>query len=202
MLEDKKAFHSVFLDLIKSKYDSNNTKTEKYAAQLHSIHSDFVKRNSKLTDLLEDYIKQRKERVETNNKFKNIIFWFFILLLVVLTITFVWFLVSNRDISNVPGMVSVLSVVATYVGSLIAVFEIVTKYLFPADEEKDAINMIQAVIKNDIQVENLTSKAIDKIQSIDIQNIKTFKELYDKEIITKKEFEELKKSAIERIKNK
>ena len=39
---------------------------------------------------------------------------------------------------------------------------IISKYLFPFDEEKDTIEMIKTVIQNDVQVEKIMSEAIDK----------------------------------------
>lgn len=83
-----------------------------------------------MTDLLDDYIEQRRKRVETNNFLKKSIFWFFVGLLAVLTIAVAVFTVCNRNSNSIPSMVSLLSVSATYLASLIAVFEI--KIFIPA----------------------------------------------------------------------
>ena len=185
-------FSITLTELLSSDYDNNPTKTEKYAKQLVSVHEEFVKRNKKLTLLLDDYITQRKERVETNNFLKNFIFWFFVGMLAVLTITVVCFVASNITIKTIPAMVSLISVSATYLASLIGIFQIMSKYLFPVDEEKDTINMIKAVINNDVEVEELLSKAIDKSNHSDIERLKMYKELRDNSIITNDEFIELK----------
>ena len=97
-------------------------------------------------------------------------------------------------------MVSLLSVSVTYLASLIAVFEIMSKYLFPIDEEKDTITMIQAVINNDVQVEELMSEAIDKSHSEVIERLKLLKQLCDENVLTDEEFNEIKKNLIEKIK--
>ena len=99
-------------------------------------------------------------------------------------------------------MVSLLSVSVTYLASLIAVFEIMSKYLFPIDEEKDTISMIQAVINNDVQVEELMSNAIDKSHSEVIERLKMLKQLCDDKVLTDEEFNEIKKNLIEKIKEK
>lgn len=161
MADDK--FLVTLAELLGSNYDNKPTETEEYAKQLQSVHVEFVKRNEKLTSLLEDYITQRKERIRTNNFLKKFIFWFFVGMLGVLTITVVFFVAFNITIKTIPAMVSLISVSATYLASLIGIFQIMSKYLFPVDEEKDTINMIKAVINNDVQVEELLSKAIDKI---------------------------------------
>lgn len=190
----------VLADLLGSQYDTKRTRNEEYAAQLIGVHAEFVKRNSKLTDLLDDYITQRKARVRTNNFLKKFIFWFFVALLAVLTLAVVMFFIRNGSASTIPAMVSLLSVSVTYLASLIAVFEIMSKYLFPVDEEKDTIHMIQAVINNDVQVEELMSEAINKVHSEDLERLKILKELLDEQVITQEEFSELKKSVLKKIK--
>lgn len=199
---DNPLYRKVLWDLMTSKFDSKPTKNEEYAEQLMNVHAQFVKRNGKLTDLLDDYIIQRKDRVKTNNFLKKFIFWFFIGLLGVLTIAVAVFLICNRNSDSVSSMVSLLSVSVTYLASLIAVFEIMSKYLFPIDEEKDTISMIQAVINNDVQVEELMSNAIDKSHSEVIERLKMLKQLCDDKVLTDEEFNEIKKNLIEKIKEK
>ncbi len=97
-------------------------------------------------------------------------------------------------------MVSLLAVSVTYLASLISVFEIMSKYLFPIDEEKDTIRMIQAVIDNDVKVEDLMSKAIDKNDTGIIEKLKTIKQLYEDNTLTKEEFDELKNCLIKKLK--
>lgn len=196
-----KNFLATLAELLSSNYDNKPTKTEEYAKQLVSVHEEFVKRNEKLTSLLEDYITQRKERVRTNNFLKKFIFWFFVGMLGLLTITVVCFVASNITINTIPAMVSLISVSATYLASLIGIFQIMSKYLFPVDEEKDTISMIKAVINNDVRVEELMSKAIDKSNHSDIERLKMFKELRDSSIITNDEFIELKEQVLKKMKS-
>ena len=200
MSRDKSSYIEVLRDLLTSNFDNKPTKDEEYAEQLMNVHAQFVNRNGKLTDLLDDFIEQRRKRVSTNNFLKKFIFWFFVGLLAVLTIAVVVFIVCNRNSDSIPSMVSLLSVSVTYLASLIAVFEIMSKYLFPIDEEKDTITMIQAVINNDVQVEELMSKAIDKKHSEVIERLKLLKQLCDESVLTDEEFNEIKRNLIENIK--
>lgn len=202
MSDNRASYKDVLWELMTSKFDSKPTKNEEYAEQLMNVHAQFVNRNGKLTDLLDDYIKQRRERVRTNNFLKKFIFWFFIALLAVLTMAVVGYILCNRNSDSIPAMVSLLSVSVTYLASLLAVIEIMSKYLFPIDEEKDTISMIQAVINNDVQVEELTSKAIDRSHSEVIERLRTLKQLCDEGVLTEGEFNEIKKNFIEKIKVK
>lgn len=195
-----KNFLSILSELLSSNYDSISTENEAYAKQLVDVHEEFVKRNKKLTSLLDDYIVQRKKRVNTNNFLKKFIFWFFVGMLAALTITVVCFVAFNITIKTIPAMVSLISVSATYLASLIGIFQIMSKYLFPVDEEKDTISMIKAVIDNDVQVEQLMSNAIDKSFANDVEHLKLMKELRDSHIISPEEFVELKESILKKIK--
>lgn len=197
---DEKYFFSTLSDLLNSNYDSISTENEAYAKQLVNVHEEFVSRNKKLTSLLDDYIEQRKKRVNTNNFLKKFIFWFFVGMLAALTITVVAFVAFNIRIKTIPAMVSLISVSATYLASLIGIFQIMSKYLFPVDEEKDTISMIKAVIDNDVQVEQLMSNAIDQSLANDVERLKLLKELQDRHIITQEEFAELKESILTKIK--
>lgn len=193
-------YETVLLKLLSSKFDSKPTKNEEYAKQLMNVHAEFVNRNRKLTNLFDDYLEQRRNRVKTNNFLKKFIFWFFISLLGTLTVAVVVFLICNSSSDSIPSMVSMLSVLATYLASLIAVFEIMSKYLFPIDEEKDTINMIQAVINNDVKVEELMSSAIDKKHNEVFERLVLLKRLCDDKVLTEDEFNEIKKNLIEKIK--
>lgn len=201
MNKDNPLYQLLLRELLASDYDSQSTKNEEYAEQLMKVHAQFVKRNGKLTDLLDDFIQQRRDRVKTNKAFKKIIFWFFVCLLGLLTIAVVVFVICNRKSESVTEMVSLISVLATYLASLIAVFEIISKYLFPLDEEKDTISMIQAVINNDVKVEEIMSKEIDRGNGAAVERLKALKLLKDDGILTHEEFAELKNVLIEKLKN-
>lgn len=193
-------FLATFSELLNSNYDNKPTESEEYAKQLVNVHEEFVKRNKQLTSLLNDFIEQRKKRVKTNFFLKKFIFWFFVSMLAMLTIAVVSVVINSIINSSVPAAIALVSVSLTFLASLIAVFEIMSKYLFPVDEEKDTISMIKAVIHNDVQVEELMSNAIDKNKHVDIGQLKTYKELLDANIITEEEFLELKKSVLVKIK--
>lgn len=97
---------------------------------------------------------------------------------------------------NVMSVVSLLSVAATYLTSILSIFKIMSKYLFPADEEKDTITMITSVLNNDLKVEEIMTKAIDNNNNLDFTTLQKFKELLNSGIITKEEFDKIKNKII------
>lgn len=199
-MNSDKIFFDVLSDLWKSKYDSKSTKNEEYAEQLIAVHNEFVKRNEQLTELLTEYISDRKQRIDTNKFLKKFIFWFFIGLLSVLTIgVVVVFWKIDVNSSSVTSVLSLLSVAATYLGSLLSIFKIMSQYLFPSDEEKDAIDMIKAVINNDVKIEDMMSKAIKENQQSSIEKIKECKKLFDEGFLTENEYLDLKAKFISKM---
>lgn len=146
-------------------YDSESTTSEKYAKGLLQAHTQIVSRNALLTTLLRNYINTTKNRNKENTILKRILFGVFLAILIALTVTLVIvFIRVDLNEVTVPLVVSLLSVGATYLGSIFAIYEIMFRYLFPIDEEKDTISMIQTVITNDLKVEEFVSKLGDSDQ--------------------------------------
>lgn len=203
-------YRNVLLELLGSRIDSTSTKNEKYAEQLHTIHEQFEKRNMSLTELLDSYMKQRDRRIQTNNFFKKFLFWFLVGVIAILTaiISTVFITVDYKNIDNISSVVALISVAVTYLTSILSIFKIMTKYLFPADEEKDAISMISTVIKNDLKVEKITNKAIDNLFTNDItkasneaKTLKLYKDLLDSQVISQEEYDQFKKYILQKYNN-
>ena len=195
-------FEDILVELLSSRYDEKSTTDEEYANQLKSVHQEFVKRNKKLTSLLENYIEDRKKRIKSNDFFKKFIFWLFVGLLIILTVVLI-IVFTKADINN-PSFATVVSLgstLGTYLASVLSIFQIMSKYLFPPDEEKDTIEMIKAVIQNDVEVERMMSDVIKETRNIDVDRLVEYKKLLDNRIIEPDEFNELKSKVLEKIKN-
>ena len=184
-------------ELNSSSYDNVSTTNEVYAKQLAVIRQGFVDRNKLLTSLLNSFITQRNARIKTNMFFKKFMFWFFLSLLFILTaavVTLAFFLVPIVD--TLSAAASLISAFLTYLASLIGIFQIISKYLFPSDEEKDTINMIKTVINNDIEVEKITSIESNQINKGCVEQLNLLNELLNKKLVTEEEFVKFKSSLI------
>ncbi len=190
-------YDDVLIDLLKAKYDIKATTNEDYAKQLYAVHKEFVNRNTSLTRLLNDYIDQRKERIKTNNTYKKWLFRIFVGLFIVLTLSVIFiFIKTDFNNTNIDTVISLVSVAVTYLVSILSIVKIISQYLFPVNEEKDAIEMIKTVIGNDVDVEKMMSGAIDKMRKVDVQTLREYKKLEEDKIITKEEFDKLKKDIL------
>lgn len=153
---DKKQYQDYLKELLNTNYDSVPTDNIHLARLLPFLRKNLLERDQQLTDLLTKYITQCTKRISTNNFFKKIIFWIFVALLMVLTVVVVvvfWKTdLNNIDISSV---VALFSIAGTYLGSLISIFRIMSKYLFPIDELKDTIEMIKVLTNKDMRLQEL-----------------------------------------------
>lgn len=141
-----------------SAHDEQSTTDEEYAGGLLKAHTQIIDRNALLTKLLENYIDSHSKKVLENRRYKCVMFVVFLGVFVLFTFATLWmFLKTDLNNANIPQVVSLLSVGATYIGSIFVAYEIMFKYLFPTDEEKDMISMIKTVIENDLKVEEFTS---------------------------------------------
>lgn len=157
--QDKQELIDLFSKILEaSLYDDQSTTDEEYAGGLLKAHTQIVNRNALLTKLLESYIDSHSKKVSENQWYKRIMFIVFLGVFISFTCATLWmFLKTDLNSANIPQIVSLLSVGGTYIGSIFVAYEIMFKYLFPTDEEKDMISMIKTVIENDLKVEELTS---------------------------------------------
>lgn len=147
--------------LADSAHDEQSTTDEDYAGGLLKAHAQIVNRNVLLTELLKSYIDSHSKKVSENRWYKCVMFVVFLAVFVAFTVATLWmFLKTDLSSADIPQVVSLLSVGATYIGSIFVAYEIMFKYLFPTDEEKDMISMIKTVIENDLKVEEFTSSRL------------------------------------------
>lgn len=159
---DKQDLIDLFSKILEdSLYDDQSTTNEEYASGLLKAHTQIVSRNILLTKLLESYIDSHSKKVKENRLYKGVMFSTFLLAFISFTVaTLCLFLKTDISTADIPQVVSLLSVGATYIGSIFVAYEIMFKYLFPTDEEKDMISMIKTVIENDLKVEEFTSSRL------------------------------------------
>lgn len=144
--------------LEESEPDVQSTTDEKYAEGLLKAHGEVVGRNILLTQLLKNYIESHSKKIQENRLYKRVMFFTFVGAFILFTGVTLWkFMFTDVNSANIPQVVSLLSVGATYIGSIFVAYEIMFKYLFPTDEEKDMISVIKTLIENDLKVEEFSS---------------------------------------------
>lgn len=111
-------------------------------------------RDREISKLLQKYVATYENKVTTQNKYRHIIFWFFLILTGVLSIIFcglVIFFGIKIDSIDVPGVVSLISVGITFLTALISLLQIVTKYCFPEKDEEYITKIVESIQSNDLE---------------------------------------------------
>ena len=180
--------------------DKNKTLTEKYAEQIDKIQEEFIRRNDKLTELFTNFIEQQNTRSKENKCMKKFLFFIFCFLLLGLTVAIVIvFIKTDFSKVDVPSVVSLFSVGATYFGSVISILKIMSVYLFPLEEERNTIDMIKTVIDNDAKLEQTLSAHVERSRYVHLNTLTKYKKMLDEEVISVEEYDEIKKHYLSQL---
>lgn len=142
-------------------------------------------RDTEITKLLRKYVESYSEKVETQKIGRkvliilcsSIIFLFSIVFLIlVLYFSFTFTLV------NIENIIGLISVCITFLGSILGLFQIITKYCFPEKDEEYITKIVEAIQKNDlenkkenIKLENNSediNKIIEALRKVNFDNKK------------------------------
>lgn len=118
----------------------------------HILSLGLSERDGLITDLLRDYVKERRPRIAANTKKKNAMFVIFAGTYIVMTLGVL--LLSWKTLKHpmsMPVALTIASLFLAYISSIMIVLRTITQYLFPVDEEKNVTEMIKAVVQKDIE---------------------------------------------------
>ena len=110
-----------------------------------------------LSNLLQNYVRTYKERVEQNSQLRHdfycvtmLIFSFLSLFFPALILTFVWF----GKISDISLAVALISAAASIVTSVIVLPKTIAEYLFSTEEDSKNADIVKEIIKSDLEIRN------------------------------------------------
>lgn len=130
-------------------------------------------RDKKITILLESYINAYKSKIKVQKFLRFILF----IVCISIIVGFAWvfiskiknidFITSSIEVSN---LVSLISICATFIASVVGILHTIAKYCFPENDEKYITDIVKAVQENDFnnkkaiinlehQLENLAKSA-------------------------------------------
>lgn len=110
------------------------------------------KRDKIITDLLKQYLKSYKNKVEITKTSRIIISITLGIILITLisTCVFITCLCIKKEISDWTNLIALISAYATLFGLIIGLLKIITKYIFPTDDEKYITEIVKAIQSNDL----------------------------------------------------
>ncbi len=112
-------------------------------------------RNEKYTHLLEEFISDYQARKETNRKFKSRFFYVFIgafVLIVLATILYIIITIVNMRYINIAVVSGLVAACSTLITAIIAIPQIIAKYLFSIEEDKFMADIIRSMLTQDDKI--------------------------------------------------
>lgn len=138
-------------------------------------------RDEKISELLSEYVEAYKYKNRSNKWYKGILLGVCMGILITFSIIFVILLLklSGADRkASIESAIELISVCITFLTLIVGVLTIITKYVFPENEEEYITRIVEIIQRNDLEnkKENIKVKA-------DIQKAKqeknSFRELAD-----------------------
>lgn len=127
-------------------------------------------RDQEITEILKNYSLNYKNKVDRNLKYKDEIFslckttieiFVFLFSLVIIIVLF------SIDSINITGTVSLISTCITFLGMIIGLLKIITKYVFPVDEEEYITRIVESIQRHDFENKSAYMK-LDNQRSVDV----------------------------------
>ena len=111
------------------------------------------KRDSLVTELLEQYVKTYKAKSKTNQSYKKALFCFCVGSVIIFAVVLMYN-VCRVDFSNkvsATSAVQLISVCITFLSLIIGILTIITKYIFPENEEEYITKIVEIIQSNDLE---------------------------------------------------
>lgn len=121
------------------------------------------RRDYQITKLLSTYVDAYKHKSESNKGYKAILLYIYIAILGTFCISFIAFIHRmsfGAASGSVAGAIQLLSVCVTFLGLIVGLLKIITKYVFPEKEEEYITRIVELIQNNDLKnkIENINAK--------------------------------------------
>lgn len=137
-------------------------------------------RDKKITELLNQYVAAYSYKNKSNKLYKGLLFGLCAFILLLFSIVFVR-LMFKIDISNanpsIEGVVQLISVCITFLTLIVGITKIITKYVFPENEEEYITRIVEIIQNNDLKNKKENIRVKTKNQNSILDDNHGFEEL-------------------------
>lgn len=129
-----------------------------------------VARDRHVTTLLAKYVSNYSHKIEINSEYKERIFTMcecIIVMYAIIVPVIIIFACSSRKGVSITGadVVALISVCVSFLGLIIGLMQIITKYVFPEKEEEYITQIVRAIQENDLKHKKQNMKFLTKTES-------------------------------------
>lgn len=131
----------------------NDKEMNKEYVDIYTTHEQRL-RDGRITELLNQYVNAYQYKNKSNKVYKAILFGVCLLILIGFCIGFVIFVCAMRGMNSntsIEDAVRVLTVCVTFITLIIGTMNIITKYVFPENEEEYITRIVEIIQNNDLE---------------------------------------------------
>lgn len=123
-------------------------------------------RDKKITELLQLYVNAYEYKNKSNKWYKGLLFGLCMLILLLFTITLIVLVVQlsiSDNSETIESIVQLVTVCVTFLTLIVGILKIITKYVFPANDEEYITRIVELIQNNDLEnkKENIKAKTAD-----------------------------------------
>lgn len=111
-------------------------------------------RDKEITELLQLYVDAYNYKNKSNKWYKGILFGVCTFILLAFTVTLVVLVVKfngSLDEKSIESVVQLITVCITFLTLIVSILKIITKYVFPANDEEYITRIVEIIQNNDLE---------------------------------------------------
>ncbi len=150
-----------FIKTIDSDMEMNNAYKDNFTTEQQRS------RDKKVTELLNQYVDGYVYKNKSNKWYKGILFGCCCVILVTFSVVFI-VLICNINFgtkdNSINELVELISICITFLTLIVGILKIITKYVFPENEEEYITRIVEIIQNNDLENKKQNIKAQLKLK--------------------------------------
>ncbi|MCU6698529.1 hypothetical protein [Laedolimicola ammoniilytica] len=128
-------------------------------------------RDEKITELLTHYVEAYQFKIKSNKWYKGILLGICILILLTFCIVFVILMFRiciTKNEMSAGNVAKLISVCVTFLTLIVGIMTIITKYVFPENEEEYITRIVEIIQNNDLEHKKENIRVKSMVQSEEV----------------------------------
>lgn len=130
-------------------------------------------RDKKISELLSEYVEAYKYKNRSNKWYKGILLGVCMIILLTFSVVFIVLVLKYNSAdkkASIESVIELISVCITFLTLIVGILTIITKYVFPENEEEYITRIVEIIQKNDLENKKENIKVKSDIQKVEQGN--------------------------------
>lgn len=153
--------------------DNDNEMSKAYIDEFTT--SQQKQRDQQISELLSEYVEAYRYKNKSNRWYKGILLGLCATIIIAFSVVFIILLIgfNNADESaSIESVIELVSVCITFLTLIVGILTIITKYVFPENEEEYITRIVEIIQKNDLENKKENIKVKAAIQTLNQEEIR------------------------------